>query len=33
VDPITTTFLTKEIMDYYLPNKEEIICRLKKIFH
>ena len=27
VDQITSSFFTKEILDYYIPNKEEIICR------
>jgi len=27
---LTSLFLTKEIRDYYLPNKQAIICRLKK---
>lgn len=27
VDPITSTFFTREIKDYYLPNRQNIICR------
>ena len=27
IEQITSTFITKEMMDYYLPNKDEIICR------
>ena len=27
VDPITSAFVTNETIDYYLPNREEIICR------
>ena len=27
VEQITSAFLTKEIKDYYLPNKQQVICR------
>lgn len=26
-DQITASFSTKEIKDYYLPNKQQVICR------
>ena len=26
-DPITSSFITKDIKDYYIPNKQQIICR------
>lgn len=26
-DPLTSSFVIKEFMDYYVPNKEQIICR------
>ncbi|CAF0738248.1 unnamed protein product [Adineta steineri] len=31
-DQLTSIFTTKEIMDYYLPNREQIICRYRVIF-
>ena len=27
VDQITSSFITKEIKDYYVPNKQQTICR------
>jgi hypothetical protein len=30
VEQITSSFITKEIKDYYLPNKHQVICRLNK---
>ncbi|CAF4085833.1 unnamed protein product [Rotaria sp. Silwood2] len=30
-DPIISSFITKEISDYYIPNKEQIICRYRII--
>lgn len=26
-DQITSSFTTKEIKDYYIPNKQNVICR------
>ncbi|CAF3652930.1 unnamed protein product [Rotaria sordida] len=30
-DQIISSFITKEIIDYYIPNKEQIICRYRII--
>ena len=27
MDQITSSFLAKEIKDYYVPNKQQVICR------
>ncbi|CAF1269415.1 unnamed protein product [Adineta ricciae] len=30
-EQITSAFITKEIMDYYIPNREQLICRYRVI--